>query len=352
MPQHHYGQRLGMLDDQQFQAALDRFRLGTLLHTEPITSGNFGQNVFVTTSQGEFVLRGSPHFDWQFPTEQFFAYLLHEKSQLPIPWPYLLDERKDIFGWSYVLMPRLPGYQTADPQFYDTLPELDRRHIAQAMGTALAELHSISWPICGRYDPLTQTIQPLQLQQELAWPFPTATSLQQPPQLPFSQLIVKVVRHHLEKQASVNAITNQEVNWGTQIIEQAVQAADDDFQPALVHADYSKHNLVVERLHGQWRVSGIFDLMGFFFGNSEMDLARPVATLLEEDKSRAELFLQAYHQAHQIRPSFASRFAMYMLMDRLVIWAFAKSSQKRWWDENLTFQQWAEPFISFASQYV
>ncbi|GCE03774.1 phosphotransferase family protein [Dictyobacter aurantiacus] len=352
MSQHYYGQRLGMLDDQQFQAALDRFGLGALVRTEPITSGNFGQNVFVTTSLGEFVLRGSSHFEWQFPTEQFFADLLHKRSQLPIPWPYLLDEQEDIFGWSYALMPRLPGQQTTDPQFYNPLPEQDKRHIAQAMGTALAELHRITWPVCGRYDPLTQTIQPLQLQQELAWPFPAKPSFQQTPQLPFSQMVVSIVRYHLEKQASANSITSQEFDWGAQIIEQAAQAADDDFQPALVHADYSKHNLVVERLHGQWRVSGVFDLMGLFFGNSEMDLARPVATLLEEDKSRAELFLQAYHQAHQIRSGFASRFAMYMLMDRLVIWAFAKSSQKRWWDESLTFQQWAEPFVSFASQYV
>lgn len=350
MPQQYYGQRLGMLEDQQFQAALDRFGLGTLLYTAPITSGNFGQNVFVTTNQGEFVLRGCPHFDWQFPTEQFFARLLHEKSQVPAPWPYLVDEREDIFGWSYVLMPRLPGRQTADPQFYDPLLEQDKQQIVQAMGTALAQLHRVTWPICGRYDFLTRTIQPLQLHQELAWPFPAETASQQLVQLPFSQLVVRIVRHHLEAQATTNLITSQEADWGTHIIDQAARAADDDFQPTLVFADYGKHNLVVERQHEQWRVSGIFDLMSLFFGNSEMDLARPVATLLEEGKSQAEAFLQAYRQIHRARPGFAARFAMYMLMDRLVIWSFAKGSKKCWWDESLTFQQWAEPFVSFTLQ--
>lgn len=351
MSQYYYGQRLGMLEDQQFQAALDRFGLGTLLHTEPITFGNFGQNVFVTTSQGEFVLRGCPHFDWQFPTEQFFARLLHEWSQVPAPWPYRVDEQEDIFGWSYVLMPRMPGLQITDPQVYDPLPEQDKQQIAQAMGATLAQLHRVTWPICGRYDFLTQTIQPLQLQQELAWPFPADVPSHNPVQLPFSHLVVAIVRHQLQLQYTRKLISNQDVSWGEHIIEQAIQATDDDFQPTLVLADYSKHNLVVERQHEQWRVSGIFDLMSLFFGNSEMDLARPVAIFLEEEKSRAETFLQAYRQIHRAHPGFAARFAMYMLMDRLVIWAFAKGNQKCWWDESLTFRQWAEPFVSFASQY-
>jgi len=68
-----YSQRLGVIADDQFQAALDRFNLGTFIKAEPIPFGNFGQNVFVTSSQGEFVLRGRPHFWWQFPTEEFYV---------------------------------------------------------------------------------------------------------------------------------------------------------------------------------------------------------------------------------------------------------------------------------------
>jgi hypothetical protein len=35
---------------------------------------------------------------------------------VPVPWPYLIDPTPDIFGWSFVLMPRMPGLQLADPQ--------------------------------------------------------------------------------------------------------------------------------------------------------------------------------------------------------------------------------------------
>ena len=41
-------QPLGMITDEQFQAALDQFQLGRFLHAEPIPFGLFGQNVFVS----------------------------------------------------------------------------------------------------------------------------------------------------------------------------------------------------------------------------------------------------------------------------------------------------------------
>ena len=68
--------------------------LGRFVGAEPITSGLFGQNVFVTTTDGEFVLRGAPHWvkdideteyrredRWQFTKERFFAQQLHEHTK-------------------------------------------------------------------------------------------------------------------------------------------------------------------------------------------------------------------------------------------------------------------------------
>jgi len=51
----------------------------------------------------------APHYPWQFPKERLIARLLHERTRAPVSWPYLLDPSDDIFGWSYALMPRLPG---------------------------------------------------------------------------------------------------------------------------------------------------------------------------------------------------------------------------------------------------
>jgi len=57
-----YSERLGALSDAQFEAVATRLGLGRFLSAEPISSGLFGQNVFVTTTDGTFVLRGAPHW--------------------------------------------------------------------------------------------------------------------------------------------------------------------------------------------------------------------------------------------------------------------------------------------------
>ena len=119
-----YSHRLGELSGAQFQAALDRFDLGQFIRAEPISAGNFGQNVYLTSATGEYVLRGAPFWPYQFPRERFFTDLLHARTRAPVPWPYLLDPEDDIFGWSYVIMPRMPGLQLSDG-IVDDLPHLD-----------------------------------------------------------------------------------------------------------------------------------------------------------------------------------------------------------------------------------
>jgi hygromycin-B 7''-O-kinase len=147
---------------QQFQAALDRFQLGQFLHAEPVRIGNIGQNVFRTSSQGALVLRGAPFDAPQVPGERWFMQQLHEHTQAPVPWPYLLDRGSDIFGWSYIIMPRLPGRPLAEHQVKQRLSSQERKSIARALGATRAELHSLTWPCVGNYDLPTQTIQPLE----------------------------------------------------------------------------------------------------------------------------------------------------------------------------------------------
>ena len=91
-----YSKRLGNISDEQLQRALDYFGLGKFLHAEPIPFGLFGQNLFITSTAGDFVLRGVPHYDWQFLTEKFFIEQLHERTQVPVPYPYLLSPSTEI----------------------------------------------------------------------------------------------------------------------------------------------------------------------------------------------------------------------------------------------------------------
>ena len=93
-----YSERLGEITGEQFQRALDTFNLGTFIKAEPISQGLFGQNVYITSDKGEFVLRGKPHYDWQFPNEKLIVELLYKETKVPVPYPYLFEKNREIFG--------------------------------------------------------------------------------------------------------------------------------------------------------------------------------------------------------------------------------------------------------------
>jgi hygromycin-B 7''-O-kinase len=138
MAAREYSRRLGLIEDGQFRSALERLGLGEFVRAEPVAGGLFGQNVFVASTTGEYVLRGAPHYDWQLPAERFFARLLHERTRTPVPWPYILDPDDDIFGWSYALMPRMPGLKPSDIAAVEELTSDERLGMARAMGENLA----------------------------------------------------------------------------------------------------------------------------------------------------------------------------------------------------------------------
>ena len=155
-----YSNRLGHISTEQFQAALTRLHLGEFVEAEPVPFGLFGQNVFLTSTQGRFVLRGAPHYPWQFPTEQFFVDQLHAHTQAPVPYPYLLDPSTDIFGWSFVIMPRMPGLQLHHKLAAARLALKDQLEIAAALARMLVEVQNLTWVVAGKFDPQTGDVMP------------------------------------------------------------------------------------------------------------------------------------------------------------------------------------------------
>ncbi|MEZ4673035.1 MAG: aminoglycoside phosphotransferase family protein [Caldilineaceae bacterium] len=270
-----YSQRLGFLRPDQFQAALTRFALGDFVEAIPISGGLFGQNVFVTSTQGAYVLRGCPHYPWQFPKEQFGAALLHEQTAVPVAYPYLYDATDDIFGWPYLIMPRLRGVSPADSQW--SSPE--RLELAHALGRNLADLHMLTWPVAGDYDLASNTIQP----------FPGG----------FAAWIVADIRGWLTQALDHGeATTSADVRWIDQVIDAAGPALALDFQPCFVMNDYNPGNVLVERVDGTWQVTGLFDLMEYYFGDGEADLMRLSAIYLNMDPDAGNQLAQTFRDAY------------------------------------------------------
>jgi len=347
-----YSERLGVISDEQFQMALDRFNLGRFIQAQSIPFGNFGQNVFVSSTQGEYVLRGSPHFWWQFPTEQFFTRQLHERTSVPVPWPYLIDSTSDIFGWSFVIMPRMSGLQLEDAESQKRLGDTERWSIARALGENLANMQQVTWPIVGRYNAATDTVEPFELAHELAHPFPVESSTQQAgitsTILSYSERVQAVLRQLLIRSQACNPLTTTsgDILWVEEQIAQAQDALHEPFEPCLLMQDYKEGNLVVTQQGQEWRVSGVFDLMGAHFGDGEADLSRPIAEYLNRDPQLAYELFDAYRKQKPLRPGFAKRFPIYMLLDRAILWEFFQRHNMRWWDEHWTFRNWAGQYIS------
>jgi hygromycin-B 7''-O-kinase len=323
-----YSRRLGSIDDEQFRSALERLGLGEFVCAEPVAGGLFGQNVFVTSTTGEYVLRGAPHYDWQLPAERFFARLLHERTLAPVPWPYLLDPGDDIFGWSYALMPRMPGLQLSDRTVAEGLTSDERFRMARSMGENLALMHALIWPRPGHYDLVTDTIALLE-ESWTGWVVAEARRW------------LALARRHSD------LTTDADAEWVETLLRSSHDALGEPFEPRFVMHDYGEHNVTFEQTNGLWRVSGVFDLMEAFFGDREMDLSRQTAFYLEEDPELARMFLRTYLRLLPARPGFPERFPAYMLLDRLVVWEYAQRPQHEpWWDLGLTLRNWAEPYTA------
>ena len=310
--------RLGTLSAAQLQRALDRFGLGRLLGAAPVPFGLFGQNVFLSSTAGEFVLRGCPHYDWQFPCERFFAALLHEQTHAPVPWPYLLDAADDIFGWSYLLMPRMPGLQLADPAVRASLAPCDRLGVAHALGACLAEVHALAWPVAGAFDLAAGTVLPDALGHR--------------------ERVIGDIRGLCSRPGS---LTPADLAWVEGLIEANGAALDAPFAPGVVLRDYKEANVVVSQLGDVWRVSGVFDLMECSMGNREQDLVRQTTEYLGEDVELARAFVQAYLERRPPTAGLRERLRLHALRDRLIIWDYVVANHGAWQKPGETLRTWA-----------
>lgn len=322
MDSERWSNRLGIITTDQFAAALDRFGLGTFKRAQRVSTGNFGQNVFLSSTGGEFVFRGNPLLPWQFPKERFMARLLSGGSPLAAPWPYFHEPETGIFGWEFAIMPRLSGLQLSDRALYEPLPMADKRQIAVAMGVALAELQQADRPRAGHFDPDTGTLKPL-----------PGT---------YHDWVRNIIDENLRNAIGIGGADRE---WVHEFLETAGSAVDDGFQPCFVHADFHTNNVVAVPENGHWRITGVFDLMSAHIGDGEFDLARQFCFSCEQDVSLARAFLSSYTSIRALRPGFRDRLGYFVLNERLGIWEWAKRTGVAWWAPEWGLRRRVESFL-------
>lgn len=323
-----YSERLGVLTPEQLQAALDRFNLGRLLDARPATGGLFGQNVLLTSTEGAFVLRGHPHLGGQLERERYFARLLHDTTDVPAPWPYLIDPSTDTFGWDYAIMPHLLGLALSDRDIHRQLTAQDRLDIAAALGDTLGRLQALTWDAPGVYDERANGFVPHTI-SHADW------------------IAGRVGAVLAAARAASPATTEHDVAWVQDLLDRARDALNVPFRPAYVHLDYTEANVLAEQAAGAWRVSGVVDLMTSEASDGEMDLSRAVASYAPRGSGLLEAFLGSYVARRPPRRGFEARFSVYTLLERLLIWEYGQRNRV-WFDAGTTLREWAEPYTSRA----
>lgn len=328
VPDREYSKLLGVLTAAQLQAALDRFGLGRLLDARPAPGGLFGQNVLLSASSGGFVLRGCP-YPAQLEKEQYFARVIHDRTHAAAPWPFQIEESPEIFGWSYAMMPLLPGVHLSDPEVRSTFTVDDNLALARAMGAHLRVLQEAIWDEPGEYDYAAHAITPISE--------------------PFAEWFIFKTRVWLDcSLAASSATTPGDVAWTESIIDAARDALAMPFVPVFVHTDYKEGNVVAERTDAGWRVTGIFDMAEAYAGDGEYDLARAACDYGLHSAAMLRAFVDAYTAGHAARPGFAARLALYILQDRLIIWEYGQRNNV-WFKPGVTFRQFASRFVDLAS---
>lgn len=324
-----YSRHLGAIRPDQFQAALSRFDLGAFERAEPIGAGITGQNCFLTSTAGVFVLRGRPLWPGQFEEERFLAEQIDRQTPVPAPWPYLLDAGTDIFGWSYALMPRLAGVPLPWPASWEARAPGERLDVARALGEGLGRLQELRWHHTGHFDARVGTVVPFET---------TAGE--------------RLIGHVRTGLAAARACTPDRVGDADEayveaILRRARPALEATGEACFVMPDYKEDNVLVEVGPEGYRVCGVVDLGGHF-GDGAQALARQRAMYLGSDPAVAAAFVGAYLAARQPRPGFAERLAAYVLNERLEIWEWAQRTGVAWWGPGLHLRDWLAPFVETA----
>lgn len=336
-----YSQRLGAISDEQFARVAERWNLGTFLFAAPTTSGLFGQNVFVTTAKGEFVLRGAPHWvkrpsdneyrpedRLQFTQEKYFAQQLHQRTKAPVPWPMLHDETNDIFGWPYLVMPKMPGECFDERSILKALSAEDRRGVAQALGEMLAEMQKLTSPFAGNFD-----IDTIRLT-----PFPGGNT----------QYVIEETRGIVSGAEADGALSPDDIAW---IAEAELRARNTGERPnTCVHCDYKLNNLTLGKRDGTWHVTGLFDLHEARFGDGALDIVRQACSYLDTERPLARVFVDSYFERVGRDPHLSELLPFYIINDRMKFWAFfARPAERAAWTVGKTFRGWAQPYLDAIS---
>src|SRR5262249_51888284 len=147
------------------------------------------------------------------------------------------DPTSDIFGWPFLVMPRMPGDCFNQRTIREALPRQARREIAASLGATLAELQQLTAPAVGDYDPDTGGLE--------------SNSDG------YREHLIRSITEVVTGAVAAGVMTAADTDWAREL---ALGVHDLPARPVtFVHGDYKLDNMTVVERDGTWGVGGLFD---------------------------------------------------------------------------------------------
>jgi hygromycin-B 7''-O-kinase len=257
-------------------------RIATIENIEfdKLTRFSYGGNI-VYSIDGKFVLKLYPSYvNEEFIQEKsVLEHLNQEKLSVEIP---KIISSGQFEGWSYLIMSELKGTLLVD--IFETLSFEEKKQIANDLGKLINEVH--------------QSTITLNQVEHSSWQHFLDSQLE------------NLASHHKNAEIS-DELFSQLSNY---VKKESLQSSD---QLVLLTGEYTPFNLIMNKIDGKWKFTGLIDFADCFVGNAKYDLLGPIAFMFYPYKGLNRVFLESYgyHQT-DLKKSFQKELMTYLLLHR------------------------------------
>ncbi|MGG0177043.1 aminoglycoside phosphotransferase family protein [Gottfriedia acidiceleris] len=247
---------------------------------EKLTRFSYGGNI-VFSIDGEIVIKLYPSYvNDEFIKEKQVLEFLNRRT-LSVDVPKLISTGQ-FEGWSYLVMSELKGTLLID--VFDDLTFEEKKQIAFDLGKIISEIHDA-------------TISTKQDDYDL-WKHFITNQLEQ------------VENHHKN-----NGMNDDLFNQLTSYIDD--KTLQGNVEIVLLTGEYTPFNLIMNKLDGMWKFTGLIDFADCFVGNSKYDLLGPIAFMFYPFEGLNKIFLESYgYKKNELNEGLQKELMTYLLLHR------------------------------------
>ncbi|MBS4207317.1 aminoglycoside phosphotransferase family protein [Bacillus sp. FJAT-50079] len=322
--------QLGIINDDQLQSMLEKFNMGTLISFKKTANGAMGQTMFVSSTEGEFVFKGNPLYKGQLVEEKFFIENLQQRTNVPVPVPYIIDDSQEFFGWSYALMPRLQGEHLYSKSKLHVDEKLE---IAELISKTMAEFHTWSVTESGELNTENFNITPFKDT--------------------YVQWLYKRIMFWLEDAKKYSIITSEDFEWVETLLDDSKESLDRFSSPTFVMGDFKPGNFLINLGDRGLEISGVFDFTNSYFADPISDLIKMITFYMDNNEwEMAKHLVRVYCSEFKEKEDLIKRMKVHMLHQRILDWGCAKAMNMVTWDDELLFSQWVEGYTDSVARFL